>query len=235
MKLHATFIALGVSYATAFAQADSLQQPRPLPPGQRPAIQPTKFEPADVERVTANWKQKPRQVALEMTQKYGPPQELTDQRLVWHNNGPWKRTELINEEIDHNFPIPHKDMLEQVIEYSVPPDKFDELAEYDGSVIVERTRGEISARCDKEMANFLAINLAHDIVTGKKSVEEARRAYAEAIIQKKHPEYKEGFVFDVPERNQGFADHPYRKLDAVGAPGQASEVGGGKQKQGEKP
>jgi hypothetical protein len=33
-------------------------------------------------------------------------------------------------------------------------------------VIVERTKGELSARCEGEEANFLAINLAHQIVTG---------------------------------------------------------------------
>lgn len=57
---------------------------------------------------------------------------------------------MVNEEIDHSFPMPHKDVLLQVINYRVPPDKFDDLAEYDGSVIVERTKGEIAARCDGE-------------------------------------------------------------------------------------
>ncbi|MGH8284417.1 MAG: hypothetical protein ACRETT_01460 [Steroidobacteraceae bacterium] len=37
--------------------------------------------------------------------------------------------------------MPHKDVLEQVIDYKVPPDKFDDLARYDGSVIAERTKG----------------------------------------------------------------------------------------------
>lgn len=41
-------------------------------------------------------------------------------------------------------------MLEQVIDYRVSPDKFDELARYDGRVIVKRTRGTMSARCDKQ-------------------------------------------------------------------------------------
>ncbi|MDQ3477432.1 MAG: hypothetical protein M3492_14190 [Actinomycetota bacterium] len=31
------------------------------------------------------------------------------------------------------------------------------LAEFDGSVIVERTAGEVSARCHDEQANFLAL------------------------------------------------------------------------------
>jgi hypothetical protein len=56
----------------------------------------------------------------------------------------------------------------------VPPDKFSELAKFDGSVIVERSAGEVSARCHDEQANFLALNLMHDIVTGAKNVQAAR-------------------------------------------------------------
>ena len=97
-------------------------------------------------------------------------------------------------------------MLYQVINYRVPADKFDELASYDGSVIVERTKGELGARCDMEEANFLAINLANDIVSGKKSVEEARKFYSEAMREMKHPEYKQGFLFQVSCTDQGDPD-----------------------------
>jgi hypothetical protein len=134
------------------------------------------------EEVIQNWKETPQKAAHAMIKKYGQPQEVTEERLVWHDNGPWKRTEVINEEIDHKFPMPHKDALLQVIDYQVPADKFDELAAYDGSVIVERTRGELAARCDKEEANFLAINLAHEIATGKRSVAEARKLFGEKIV-----------------------------------------------------
>ncbi|MCA1616906.1 MAG: hypothetical protein LC800_23055, partial [Acidobacteria bacterium] len=129
-----------------------------------------KPDQATVERVVTGWKAKPQEVARTVIAKYGLPQEASAMRLVWHNNGPWKMTELVNEEIPHSFPKPHPDMLKQTISYRVPPDKFDELAEYDGSVIVERTKGEISARCDMEGANFLALNLADEIVRGKRSV-----------------------------------------------------------------
>ncbi len=120
------------------------------------------------------------EVAKKMIQKYGTPQEITSTRLVWHNNGPWLKTELVNEEIEHNFPMPHKDMLKQTIRFQVPTDKLAQLGEYDGSVIVDRTPGEISARCDKEPMNFMALNLANDIITSKKSVAEARDYYAKA-------------------------------------------------------
>jgi hypothetical protein len=58
--------------------------------------------------------------------------------------------------------------VESVIDYRVPPEQFSALAAFDGSVIAERTAGEVSARCHDEQANFLALNLMHDIVTGAK-------------------------------------------------------------------
>src|SRR3546814_17951518 len=39
----------------------------------------------------------------------------------------------------HDFPAPHTDSVESVIDYRVPPDKFTALAEFDGGVIAERT------------------------------------------------------------------------------------------------
>ena len=60
----------------------------------------------------------------------------------------------------------------------MPVEKFSELAEFDGSVIVERTAGEVSPRCHDEEANFLALNLMHDIVTGAKTAKEARDYHA---------------------------------------------------------
>jgi hypothetical protein len=136
---------------------------------------------SDARTTLQNWPKEAKKAAEMMIQKYGQPDEVTAMRVVWHDNGPWKRTVVTKEETDHAFPMPHKDVLEQVIDYRVSTDKFDDLARYDGSVIVERTKGELSARCDKEEANFLALNLANDVATGKKSPEEAREQYAQTI------------------------------------------------------
>jgi len=40
-----------------------------------------------------------------------------------------------------------------VIDYQVPPQQVSSLAAFDGSVVVERTAGEVSARCHDEQAN----------------------------------------------------------------------------------
>ena len=104
---------------------------------------------ATADQVIAKWKATPQEVARKTIAKYGQPQEVTANRLIWHNNGPWKYTELVNEEIPHDFPMPHKDMLYQAINFKIDPEKADELLKYDGSIILERTKGEIAARCDK--------------------------------------------------------------------------------------
>ena len=176
--------------------------------GQRPAM--SKVDKSTVDKHLAAWKSKPREVATKMIAKYGLPHEATAQRFIWHNNGPWKFSELGNEEIPHDFPMPHHDMLFQAIDYRVPDgNKADALFHYDGSVIVERTKGELAARCDKEEANFLALNLANDIVTGKRTVDDARKFYADSIaamMKGKPGEYLQGFRFQVPTSGQGDRD-----------------------------
>lgn len=126
-----------------------------------------------VEAIIRRWPPTPREAATTVMSKYGPPQEATPSMLRWSGTGPWKWTMLWREEAPHRFPQPHVDVLEQAIDYRVPPDKASELAAFDGSMIVERTKGELSARCEGEEANFLAINLAHQIVTGRMGVEQA--------------------------------------------------------------
>ena len=69
------------------------------------------------------------------------------------------------------------------------------MAQFDGSVIPERTAGEVSARCHDEEANSLALNLMHDIVTGAKTAEEARAYYGKEFLdyrRKKPTPYMSG-------------------------------------------
>lgn len=164
-----------------------------------------------VDEIVSAWPDVPREVAQTVMEKYGPPQEATPSRLIWFENSPWKRTILYRDSYQHDFPMPHPDLLEQFIDYQAPLDTYDDLAMYDGSVIVERTKGEISARCDKEAMNFLAINLANDIATGERNVEEARQFYAEtamAFMEGESDPYVEGFVFEVPEGGTTDPDEP---------------------------
>ncbi len=82
--------------------------------------------------------------------------------------GPMETDRRLKDILSTQFPAPHTDSVESFIDYRVAVQKFTPLAEFDSSVIAERTAGEVSARCHDEQANFLALNLMHDIVTGGK-------------------------------------------------------------------
>jgi len=164
-------------------------------------------------RVIADWPEESREAAQLVIDKYGDPDEATPTQLTWHDVGPWKRIVASRAFHQHDFPAPHIDAVESVINYRVPPEKFTALARFDGSVIVERTAGEVSARCHDEEANFLALNLMHDIVTGAKSAEEARSYYAKefADYRRKRPTpYMQGLRFEPAA--EGSADPDVRVL-----------------------
>ncbi len=145
-----------------------------------------------------SWPMSSQMAVKEQMELYGKPNEITPTAAIWYNNGPWKKTVIDKMESKHDFPKTHMDCMEQCVSYKVPLDKYDDLAHFDGSVTVDRTQGTIAARCDKEENNFLALNLAHDVITGKKTVEEARKSYGEMIKQAmsgNKPDYMKKLMF----------------------------------------
>ncbi len=167
---------------------------------------------AEAERIIENWPNAPKTEARHMLERYGPPNDATPTKLFWYRNGPWKRTMLTSDVVTHNFPTTHSDFLTQYIDYPVPVDKLNEIGRFDGSCLVDRTSGEAAGRCDSEWANILTLNLMHDIVTGKTTVEEARKTYADnaaAFTLGRSAPYAERLQFEVP---QGGTEDPDKSL-----------------------
>lgn len=160
----------------------------------------------------ASWPAKQRETIMMMTQKYGAPSVIGDRLVVWYNTGPFVMTSVTRDDVQHNFPMPHPDYLAQTVRHKVPGDKLGELFEYDGSVWFHRTRGELTAQCDVEEMNMLALNLAHDIVMGKRTVADARAFYGKTAMAFKNGDrsspYTQGLMF---QTNPGAAD-PDRAL-----------------------
>lgn len=131
-----------------------------------------------INHIIQNWPSRSRRTAQDIIDTYGLPHEAADSMLIWRYNQPWKRTIVYRDGVHHNFPRPHMDVLEQTIDYKVPLEKYKALAEFDGSILIDRTRGELSVHCDSEKSNVLMLNLAHQIVLGKTSVRQAREMCA---------------------------------------------------------
>jgi hypothetical protein len=159
--------------------------------------------------VIGGWPEESREAAELVIEQYGEPHDATDSLLTWHGVGPWKRVVASRAFFRHDFPAPHFDSVESFIDYRVPPEMFTPLAEFDGSVVAERTAGEVSARCHDEQANFLALNLMHDIVTGTRTVAEARSYYAEEFVAARRKDatpYMEGLRFRPDTGDSGDPD-----------------------------
>lgn len=166
------------SERTAASQA---AQPPAATKAGRPAAARGGVDRAEVERIIADWLPRPRLGASMLMAKYGMPQAATPMTLTWNDAGQFKRIEVMNLETPHDFPLPHVDFMEHTISYQVPAEKLGDLLVFDGSSTIQRTTGELSARCDLEAHNVLTLNLDHDIVTGKMTVQEARQAFGEHV------------------------------------------------------
>ena len=174
---------------------------------------------AEVDAIIENWPPAPKKMAQDMVRQYGLPNEATPTLLIWHDSGPWKRTIVTSDETAHEFPTPHTDFISQTISYDVPVDMLPELAKFDGSLLINRTAGQVTASCDNEAANFLAVNLMHDIVQGRLTAEEARTELGEqqaAWLMNRDAPYTEGIRFPQPaEADTGYLDEPVMKAPTV--------------------
>ena len=120
-----------------------------------------------------------------------------------------KRTILYKDGDQHRFPLPHQDVLWQTVNYKVPLNKVVALMTYDGSILIDRTRGEITAHCDSEEANTLILNIANTIVTGENTVEQAMAYHAQVVegMRIHEPEdYPLKLRFQTPKTNAATAD-----------------------------
>ncbi|MFQ5890104.1 MAG: hypothetical protein ACE5JR_08620, partial [Gemmatimonadota bacterium] len=136
--------------------------------------------------------------AEEIAHKYGAPDMVGSDLLVWQNKDPYVWIRVHSTAVAHNFPLEHGDVLDIAVPYRVPVNMYTTLAEFDGSAVAMRTKGLLVASCFKEGLDLLILNLANDVVTGEKTPAEARMAFGKIATGmmkgEKHP-YLEALQF----------------------------------------
>ena len=132
--------------------------------------------------LTSGWPEGSTIAAREIIQKYGDPQEVTSESLIWRNVAPFKKIIVHKSTFNHRFPLMHQDSLEHVVDYKAPTNKVDDIWRYNGSVSLDRTKGQMSAFGENEAMNILSLNLAHDIMTGKRGMDNARITYGKETL-----------------------------------------------------
>lgn len=150
------------------------------------------------EMVIQNWPKELQTQARYLIDKYGAPSSSDTNSLVWMNNGPWRKTILHREGFTKAMMGKNRDHLEQVVSYAVPEEKIADLQRFDKRIEVNQATDEISSHADTESMNYLALNLADDIVKGERTVQAARSFYRKTkMLEKtgKSSPYLDGLLF----------------------------------------
>jgi hypothetical protein len=138
---------------------------------------------AALDDLVETWPAQPKAAVKAMADKYGMPLEATSESVVWHDAGSYKRITVTKSEVAHDSPRPHMDFVEHTIVLDVPTRKVQDLVSFETSMTVNKTAGELSARSDGEAHNARTLGLARDIIAGKKSVAEARKALGKKDVE----------------------------------------------------
>ena len=204
---------LGLSvllFPATFGRIGAARAQSNTPPGSQATLEPAEVpdaEPAMTEKtaesqtpetIIQKWPEGAQATAREIISKYGEPSRFTDGALVWFNNGPWQKTVVYRSAWPRFLGKKDKDYLEQTIAYQVPVEKVDDLKRFDRRLAVNESRGQLSARSESEPMNFLALNLADEIVKEKRTVEDARDFYSRTEKLSKAGKssvYMSGFLF----------------------------------------
>jgi hypothetical protein len=178
------------------------------------------------ESAILKWPGLSRSEARVMIAKYGQPASFDDNSLVWRMNGPWLETVVYRQASRSLIGYHGKEILKQTIAYVVPSNRIAALKRFDGRLQFDQANGRLSSTSENEDRNFLALNLADEIVAGKRTAEEARLFYRKTVrlaASGKSSAYLDGFLFPLidesmripseepsPGEEPGPGEEPYR-------------------------
>lgn len=132
--------------------------------------------------LTNGWPESSVTAAKEMVQKYGDPTETTSESLIWRNFAPFKEIIVHKAVYSHRFPLLHQNALEHVVDYKAPIGKIDDVWRYNGSIVLNRTKGEMSSFAENEAMNILGLNLAHNVLSGRMGADAARITFGKETL-----------------------------------------------------
>jgi len=150
------------------------------------------------ETIIRDWPPLARAQARAMIEKYGRPTAFGSRALVWHHNEPWDETVVFRHTWVHSEANQDADFLKQAVGYRVPQEKADELRRFDRRLTLNSNTNELAFQSDSEATNFLALNLADEIITGRRSVENARDFFRKTKaleMSGRSSNYLNGFLF----------------------------------------
>lgn len=133
--------------------------------------------------VVSQWSQTASLAARRLMERYGPPDEVRRDLLVWRGNAPWEITAVsdVRPQLDQATDA-DLGVVAQTVRLSLSPSQAAAAAAIDGRVTYDPVHHELTARSDREELNILRLNLAVDAAQSRLSVAEARQQYARDLM-----------------------------------------------------
>ena len=128
----------------------------------------------DAKSVISAWPSPNKTAAQALIEKYGQPDGVMDRELVWNDRTPFHKVAIFRDSQQVDFPTSHQAYIENAVNYKVPSSKVADLIQFDPGLVPDLVRGTLASHGDSEKQNILALNLADEIVTGKRSVSSAK-------------------------------------------------------------
>jgi hypothetical protein len=124
--------------------------------------------------VIMRWPARPRALAGALLEKYGAPDEIVASQLSWNGRRPWKKIVAFRDPVSFR----RSDYLLQTVAYGkVPLDRWRELSAFGHGASYDPLTQELSARTEREQTNILALNLADEVIGGRRNAANARGFY----------------------------------------------------------
>ncbi|MBI2387317.1 MAG: hypothetical protein HYV14_15090 [Elusimicrobia bacterium] len=130
--------------------------------------------PRPAEKEIDRWPARSRSAARVTMARYGMPDEVGEDALVWRNNGPWKKTTVHRRAWLRYLFGAEPDCVENAVAYDVPTRSLGDLELFDDRITADPAGAELSSRAESEAGNYLTLNLADEIINGKRTVAEAK-------------------------------------------------------------
>jgi hypothetical protein len=145
-----------------------------------------------------NWYTFSQVSALKLIAEYGPPDRIESSQLVWINQGPWEITSVWDTQPNDDTTLGPEN-LEQTVAYPVTTEQREKLQAFSDKIHVNGAGTEMSSRYSSEELNFLALNLADQVVKGMRDPADAR-GFFDLTLQLgaagRTSTYTQGLLFD---------------------------------------
>ena len=142
----------------------------------------------------AAWPEHSRDMARVLIEEYGRPATVEKDRLTWLKKRPWKKIVVFRDPQGPGLP----GILLQSVAYEVPVARWQELSHFERGVSYDAAGRELTARSDSAPTNILALNLAYDVIRGRRSAAEATAFYDKTLklsFAGKSSPYMRGLIF----------------------------------------